>query len=88
MCAVLLRQLTGLSGLILNYSIVAINGIAADQHGSYSTGPSGPSTVVPASWFAHQPLATPPPPSPPPPPPPPYECALRPVHQLPYHQQG
>ena len=68
---VLLRQATGLAGLVLNYSIIAIKDFAANQQGSYPVGDKGPSTVVPAFWYAHQPLTTPPPPSPPPPPPPP-----------------
>ncbi len=75
------RQGLGLAGLILNYSITAIEEIVTDEDGfqRYS-GPQGPSTVVPAAWFAHQPLTAPPPPSPsppfPPPPPPLPDCAL------------
>ena len=56
------RQEAGLSGVVLNVTLQ-----------SPFVGPPGPSMVVPASWFAHRPLAAPPPP---PPPPPPRQCEL------------
>ncbi len=85
MHTVLVRQERGLSGLMLNYTIVA-----RKRSDSNSVGGRGPSTVVPAAWFSHQPLATPPPPSPPPPPPPPSPlCApsSKSVKHLPIHGQ-
>ena len=67
----LLRQQAGNSGVVLSFSLRSI------YTGMYGTD-FGPTMVVPASWYAHQPLGTPPPPSPPPPPPPPYTCASHP----------
>ncbi len=82
------RQGLGLAGLILNYSITAIEEIVTDEDGSQRlSGPQGPSTVVPASWFAHQPLTAPPPPPRSPPPAPLCAPSSKPLTYLPTHGQ-